>query len=1402
MAKYSTYIELSPGYESVVDETTEQRQEGFWEKYIVHEDMTNAIEYICRTFKPESPDDQRSFWFHGTYGTGKSYSAVVIKHLFEDPVNKIEGFMSRSSLWENKERFLSIRRKGKFLVAWKSGGCDSIVNANRLMMEMEHTIRKTLQDKLGETAYYGRKSLIDAVKDLINDPSINWQNIFDDPAYLIGSDYPSVEVFRQLALANDLKACEMAAQVIIKKGWGLFSDVEQFKGWIVDIIQGNKLQDTGIIFIWDEFTEYLKQSKDMNVLQSLSEFCKQQPFYMMFIVHRDSTWVQEFGQESYEHMVHRFHELEFNINESAAYQLIGDSILTRLAMEDSWRQIQQMLLDSIKNKMSEFVGLELENKQDTIKKLFPIHPMTLTLLSKVAGNFAASQRTLFRFLKDSNESNKEVGFQYYINNFGPDDWRWLTPDFLWDYFFMRDSDVRDFGEEARTCYRHYINNASLITDKRALSIFKAAMLLIAITGTSRNIFTRQKQNDKKIKPSVNVLINCFAGQLSKEEVEKYIKVLEEDLKMLMTIKDGYDYRIERPYDKSGGDDDLEKRKATEKNKNTPYILLSDGGLLTEAIKGLFLDSTKAISKRIEVEPCSAETNSLNVRLGELNKKLDKYPFKFGVLLVVPKDAEQFQKTQERLKEVSEKDDTNRLVIAMLKKPLDEKMLDDWYEYRAHHLMAADAGLAASSEQYRLKAEEVLTSWVGTAIGEQMIAYYNGALYAPVYGKDDLARQMEKDIIMRVFYAAPEKVVKVSTAYRPTQEKAALAGITRVLADKNQQIENIATAVKTAQVWDVSRIEDFATENVGEAAKAIGFLAQFILKRLSGNTKVNLQEMWEDLQQPPFGYYDTLVCAYLLGFVMRFYANTSYYWFDGTNPNILTENNLATMVARVCKNNVAANILSAGSETDRRFREYSQKIFELAPNEAVNEEQTRKFVRAKISKAALPFWTIKYAPEDKFGGAEMKAAAAKVVDKYTAFIMQIGDQEAVMSDILELSKGKGKLREILTTLLKDTPILHAAFREFVVQVNPKLSSAVVEADLSSHDLFDSIKTLMQDEVYTWIEEQVIEKLDHLYVNIILISSLNSALETNRKSIEKLREDINNKFERMKIPGKVFENMNEPWVAALIFLRYIAQNKWQGWSMEEKNKVLDVLQLHAKAAWTNVVDSRIMLNKYLSKLGFEHSPDDIEKIYNSLEEVVYNSSEKSFENAVLAERRKLAYERDKAHLIKLWQEKTGTKSVTDWCNKFLTPILWVIPQDKVNIIQILNSIQDDKMVDATLFNNALNLLKNDDFEVLRDETYINKCFFAHTDEDYAMIINSRLLDVKDYLKSKLGRDVYNWANNVSNMRKYIGNYIKENMRTEVIVKAQNKIGGMNEKALKNLLNKLMEENPDLCMLILKE
>ena len=61
MAKYNTFIELSPHYESVVDIDSESRHPDMWQEYIVHEDMKGAIEKICDSMKYED-EDKRSFF--------------------------------------------------------------------------------------------------------------------------------------------------------------------------------------------------------------------------------------------------------------------------------------------------------------------------------------------------------------------------------------------------------------------------------------------------------------------------------------------------------------------------------------------------------------------------------------------------------------------------------------------------------------------------------------------------------------------------------------------------------------------------------------------------------------------------------------------------------------------------------------------------------------------------------------------------------------------------------------------------------------------------------------------------------------------------------------------------------------------------------------------------------------------------------------------------------------------------------------------------------------------------------------------------------------------------------------------------------------------------------------------
>lgn len=97
LKKYSDYIEISPNFESVVDIGADTRKPNLWRDYIVGEDMEKMVEVICQSLNNEGVDMRRSFWAHGSYGTGKSYAAILIKHLMEENRKLLKNIFQRQA---------------------------------------------------------------------------------------------------------------------------------------------------------------------------------------------------------------------------------------------------------------------------------------------------------------------------------------------------------------------------------------------------------------------------------------------------------------------------------------------------------------------------------------------------------------------------------------------------------------------------------------------------------------------------------------------------------------------------------------------------------------------------------------------------------------------------------------------------------------------------------------------------------------------------------------------------------------------------------------------------------------------------------------------------------------------------------------------------------------------------------------------------------------------------------------------------------------------------------------------------------------------------------------------------------------------------------------------------------
>ncbi|MCL1843718.1 MAG: hypothetical protein FWF79_07890 [Defluviitaleaceae bacterium] len=283
-------------------------------------------------------------------------------------------------------------------------------------------------------------------------------------------------------------------------------------------------------------------------------------------------------------------------------------------------------------------------------------------------------------MKDREEAGEGVGFIHYIVNNKPREWQWLTPDYLWDYFFTRKSDIKNDSPQAsdvRKLIHHFQNKENLISDNNAMHVFKAAMLLLAVVsgGSISDIYSKKHQQNRSIRrigATRNTLYKCFRGQLEQSTIDEYLNSFKEIGILNLGALPGDDARLELPY--SGAVDAFDVRLEITKKKNTRHNLFKKGnvksleGSFSRAAESAIWDNSKATCGRMYIAVCSSETNSIEARLGEVKKEVESNLYKIGLLVVAIAEKSEFANFQAKIKHYAEEAQSERLVIAMFSEP--------------------------------------------------------------------------------------------------------------------------------------------------------------------------------------------------------------------------------------------------------------------------------------------------------------------------------------------------------------------------------------------------------------------------------------------------------------------------------------------------------------------------------------------------------------------------------------------------------------------------------------------------------------------------------------------------------------------------------------------------------------
>lgn len=1401
---YDEYIGVAPGYESVVAIDNDSDEE-FWTKYIVNKDMVNAVSALNKTLKAETEDDSRHIWMQGAYGTGKTYAAIVIKRLLSADYGAVQNFMENRLFDDVRSKFLSIRKKKCFYVEFKNAGCKQLDTPSKFLFEIENLIRKIVSsDK--DLKFVQTKSLIDTVQRKVKEFKSTLKEKFDDNQF---TEYwqteDSFESFYDKVQSGDLNSCKNAVEILMSLNIGLAVDINTFSEWLMELFEANtKLKENGIFIIWDEFTEYAKRN-DLTVIESLSRLCKQLPFYVMYITHsfeRVDTDFKNFLNKSEA----RFHTIHINLMEETTLKLISDSIQVKQGMEEPWEDVQSDLCDSFESNLSNFfIGQSEDLSLEDLKKIFPIHPMTINVVS-IIGNKAASNRSIFKFLKSSDDD----GFKSFIKSHHPNEW--VTIDYLWDYYYVNNhGGNKEITADTEDSIRHYNKMESSITDPKVLRVFKAAVLLLATVG-SAPILRRSREN--VIRATEKTIIKCFDGEFLSKFITDSLNILCSDtINALKITEDRDDRRLELPY--YGSEDELEKEVAKLKREETISSYFNTNGIIGSKIISKFTEEDKAILKRTESESCWGTSQNISQKISLFNDKLSKDPSLFGILFVAPPIEEKknfpevYTTALEKIKQYLTGEYSDRLLVVVLKKPMDLEGLDKYYHNRAQEALAIKSNNLVNAKNSQKLADVFLETWTAAAIMYDLTLVCVNKNPIPVTGQYMLYDELESVIFKKYPYSL-EKIIKTNTLYKKSLKGIPELSIRHISNDNKSEYPDISKRfdtkwsgvvdlLKRDKLWDCT-LDTIYNAPESEHKQCVIHLLDLIKNEItSGSTEID--ELWGKIQSE-LGYYATSITSYYIGFVFRFFLD-KYTWHDGNNSQKMDAEHAPVLIELMCDNRAHSMKITSESESERNFKDKTCRLFRLDPSHNNDLDECKKNLRAKILRIGAPFWALKY---DNISLDCDKNVFTELVVDYNMFIQsQYNSIELVQKILKELQILGHFFITQAPKYFDESSNYQNGLVNFIHTNCKEINDSVSSGNYSEKNVLSILTSYMEEEKYQWTEEKVVSELAKVYLDLELIKVTSDGFkEWEFFTVEKVKTTLFNYFSNLKVPLCVYESAEEEWFGTIEYLVDISLNKWIGFDNETKQSIIEAISKNIGDVVYNLQFPVFSLKKYLRKNGMGSLSDaDCQDVLASLPNEGIFQKEPAFKNLVKSILSELELNRKIDQLKEQWLLIANNKPIDAWIREKSLPIEWVLP-DKKEMTDTLLRIVSNKSVSNESIDHALIDIKSGDYGVLQNNLALDEIFLENvSSKEYIDALSPYVSDIKKTIRDKGYRDPQLWSQNIVKIRDIVKSFMMSDLKHEIFENAKKRIEGIKKgEELQKILLELLEQSPEACMTIMSK
>ncbi|MGB9791714.1 MAG: hypothetical protein ACPLTR_03955 [Thermacetogeniaceae bacterium] len=1327
------------------------------------------MEKLIRSLERGRSSDIASLWLTGAYGTGKTHASFVIKHLLEDPLEEIEDYFRKhqniADLWP---RFKALRQSSRYLVVYRSGS-GHIDSAKRLLIEVQQAIKDKLRS-LGYASVFG-ESIIDQLIEKLSDPDsiFNWEGILKKYKDRFNQVSTVDEVIECLQ-AGDIRLGADVAAVLEEEGVALADSPSAVKAWIREAINSNGLQ--GIVFIWDEFTDFFIRNLAVTPLQELAHATAEMPFYLLLITHRALKQFTRIDDDTQRKLRERFHNCQLEMTPITAYNLIANAIDVNPDRQSEWEAKRDTLWNDVDKALLEIkiMGERVQKddlkvlseqvQKDVFKKLVPMHPYTALLLAHISSLFSSSQRTLFQFLK----SNEPGSFQWFISRYPKDNWYWLTPDYLWQYFF-EEAKLEDV-ETISDIVAHYRSCVNSLASEAEIRVFRVVLVLTALERKTQGAHSL-------FRPRLEVVKRMFVGtELYRQAKDALDSLCSKNV--LLAIPSGNDYEYIIPaaiVDYNKLREYIERVERTFTFEGMLDLKRSDA----EFAKGLneILSLQGSAKLRHPVQIVSAKDFKLR---RERVLWCAQKPYEIGLVLVVAQQDDHFINLEEIAFEVSKDQENYCILISQI--PFGSKRWRDWIEYRARAWYHDDLHDQPNKKYYETKCRNIKDEWLREVRLGRVRAFYRGK-QDELSGFDAVANYLD-GVVSAVYPYGPEKISKTATLYDHVWGKAGAEIGLKIARNIQQPYKNIVNQLESQGLWEGRFFS-------GSSEHPIAKMKRLVERFFATREHVNLKELWDALQQPPYGLMPSPIGIFLFAALLRDYAE-GYYYSDGFNSLPLNPNKLAELIEQVMKETRSSEryTIRRLSPEGELFCHIARDVFHLSADQVAYPEEARKNMRKALMDLGYPLWTLVYCAQKNHASmVESIGKAVKAIDEVIVYEREELNDE-LMKKVVETVQPvcHGLSRMVSRERMQE------GMRQFWETHAPRLISLMTSLDLNVVNVMGLLRTLLNEDAYLWREEQVRDKLPDVIRILDLTDALNCLCGVVRQDLNEARNCFRNWF-RSKYPLFCYKEGQPAEIAEVIdYLYKLIYRQGQGL---RDNRADDVRRLSSKLASLlseNVSLTVLLVQKFT---GQKLSDQEAADIYESLPDLS-EAGEEEIRQAIIKAVSQQSKQKKIADLRKRWKELTGSESPELWSEEMRTPIQWVLEGephytffDRFSNLYQHSEKDIDEMI-AYLDKHAAEL------SALRDARKVLDCFVRVAAGEYAeLVLQTGSPDrLRDYIYRSLSCKVIQWPHRLSEINRLVRQWVKKNYHADIYPQIVKVVEDLAPEEIKRFIKDLLAED----------